>query len=376
MYSVLQEIEKLREGLSVRLNETLSNRYTLHCQESRAIKTAYCFSVPIRNIKTNDIVNLRFYHNKQGSIFIGSGTKISVSDRIRILNQFGQCDIVFQGVLSKKTDKAIFFSNNTTTFEIRPTLNGVILLFDCISNSDPPKILLHLNRAFEATRSNNHFFSVMRERFIPFITVSCIGTLNACGKVSACCEVYNEKINDFEYLLTFCTADKCPNRIAVEINMQEPKLFQDTTVESKHPTMNNVFGGVSFLGTSKDFGEQWLYSRLEISNIAQIQSKKIIKSILHVPQLGYNTTPITVHRISERFCSFGSNWENKIAVKDTVATSSESNGYYHLDLTKLLGNFRKKSENFVIRGNATNKPVIISTGDSFYSPQILEVKYQ
>jgi hypothetical protein len=143
-----------------------------------------------------------------------------------------------------------------------------------------------------------------------------------------------------------------------------------------HPTANNAFGGTSFLGTSKMFGEQWLYSRLDISNISHIQGKKIVKTILHIPQLSYNISPITVSKISERFCSFGSNWENKISIRDTIALSSGSLGYYHLDITKLLGNLKNKAENYVIRGTNPNKPVIIPTGDSFYAPQILEVKYQ
>ena len=176
--------------------------------------------------------------------------------------------------------------------------------------------------------------------------------------------------------MTFVNSSKAHTRFAVEINLQESKLFQDTTVESVHPTTNNAFGGISFLGQSKMFGEQWLYSRLELANLSQLQNRKIIKSILHIPQLGNNACPITLHKITKRFCSFGSNWENKIPIQESIAASYESNGYYHLDLTRLLGNFSKKSENFVLRGDSSKKPVIIPTGDSFYAPQILEVKYQ
>ena len=376
MNSIFKEIDKLRTGDPIHWVEMLSNRYTIYCQEENRAKTAYCFSVPIRNIKTNDVVNLRFFHNKHGSTFVGSEVKISITDKVKLINQYGQCDIIINGTVLKKTEEAVFFANDKQRIEIRPTLNGIILTLECNPLSDLPKISLRFTNSFELIRSNDKFFSVMREKFIPFITASCIGTVNAYGKVVAPCKIYNQRLNDFEYVLTFCPESKSQHRIAVEINMQETKLFQDTTVESKNPTLNNAFGGVSFLGTSKLFGEQLLYSRLEISNIAQLQGKRIIKSILHIPQLGYNTPPIAVNRISKRFCSFGSNWENKIAITDTIAVSSASNGYYHLDITKLLGDFRKKSENFVIRETTTNKPAIIPTGDSFYAPQILEVKYQ
>lgn len=376
MNSVFTEIEKLTNTSSINVIESISNRYAIFCYNSDGTKTAYYFSVPIRNVKTNNIVDLKFHHNRYSSDFIGSEAKISITDTIKIYNQYGQCDISFQGGLSKKTDKSIFFKNNTHSVEVRPTLNGVMLLFDCDLLSPHPEIKLHFDRTFESICTNDKFFSVMREKFIPFVTASCIGVINSYGKVCAPCEVYNQKINDFDYILTFRPTNKSKNRMAIEINMQEPKLFQDTTVESKHPTINNAFGGISFLGTSKIFGEQWLYSRLEFTNIAQIQNNNIIKSILHIPQLGYNTPPIAVNDIAERFCSFGSNWENKIAILDPIAISTKSNGYYHLDLTKFLKDTQNKSQNFVIMSNTKNKPVIIPTGDSFHSPQILEVNYQ
>lgn len=375
MYSVFEEIEKLRGGHSFRVNDIFTNRYTVHCQESGGIKTAYCFSVPIRNIKTNNVVDLRFHHNNHGSSFIGSEAKVSVSDRIKIFNKHGECDILFEGALSRKTEKAIFFTSAMRNIEIRPTLNGIMLLFDSDMAGGPAKIKLHFNRLFESVRANGKCFSVMRENLIPFMTVSCIGAMNLNGKVSAPCQINYYKINDFEYVLAFTSSKKSQNRIAVEINLQETKLFQDTTVESGNPKANNAFGGVAFLGSGKMFGEQWLYSRLEFSNISRLKSKRIIKSIMHIPQLNDNTSQITVNKIAQRFCSFGSNWENKIAPTDTVAASIKSNGYYHLDLTKLFGGFSNNSENFVIRGNAASKPIAISTGDSFYSPQILEVIY-
>ena len=375
MNSVYSEIEKIRPGHFFKPIENLTNRYCILCQEPNGIKTAYCFSVPIRNIHSNNIVELNFHHHSQYSLFNGTNCKIIVSDKIRIINEHGQCDIILPCNLYKKTDSAIFFKNDIGEIEIRPTLNGILLLFDNNLSWNHKKIKMCCNKVFESTRTNNKYFSIMREKFIPFVTVSCIGLINQYGKISAPCEVFSQKSNDTEYILSFISINS-KNRIAIEINVQEPKLFQDTTVESMHPTVNNAFGGTSFLGTSKMFGEQWLYSRLDITNLAHIQGKKIIKSILHIPQLGYNISPITVSKISERFCSFGSNWENKISIKDTIALSSDSLGYYHLDITKILGNFRNKSENFVIRGSNPTKPVIIPTGDSFYSPQILEVKYQ
>ena len=159
--------------------------------------------------------------------------------------------------------------------------------------------------------------------------------------------------------------------------MYEGKLIQDTTVESMHPTMNNAFGGTAFLGTTDYLGEQWLYSRVDFSNISQLHNKKIIKAILHIPKLNKSNGLLTANRISSRFCSFGSNWKNKIPVTKQFSESFISNGYHHIDITSLVRRIGKQSESFVIKTKATdNKSTVISTGDSFFNPQIIELKYK
>ena len=376
MNSVFDEIKKLRNNSTVNIIEELSNRHTIVCQNSDRTKTAYCFSVPIRNVKTNNIVDLRFYHSRHASRFLGSNTEIIIDDRLKLTNQYGQCNIFTPGVISKRTENTIYLKKDNNCIDIHPTLNGLILIIDYNFIATEPILKLCFDHTFESIHANDKCFCVMLKEFVPFVSVSCIGVLNTSGQVIAPCEVQHKKFSETEYALAFSSVSKTKYRIAIEINMQENKLFQDTTVESVHPQMNNAFGGISFLGKSESFGEQWLYSRLELSNIPQLQGKRILKTFLHIPQLGYNTVPFTVNQISTRFCSFGSNWQNKITVSSPISESFFSNGYHHLDMSNLLGNLTKKSENFVIRGKATSKPVIIPTGDNFYTPQILEVNFQ
>ena len=64
--SVYSEIEKIRHEQFFKQIESLTNRYCIHCQEPNGIKTAYCFSVPIRNNQSNNIVELKFHHQSQG----------------------------------------------------------------------------------------------------------------------------------------------------------------------------------------------------------------------------------------------------------------------------------------------------------------------
>ncbi len=375
MNSVIQEIEKIRNGKPFQMIDSFYNRYSVVCRESDGSRTAYCFSVPIKNDKTSSIVDMHFSQNKKESVFIGSEAVVVVSDQAQLINPYGQCEVVFPGRASKRTNGTICFKDATVRTEIRPTLNGLFVVMNCETNVQP-KLLLRLNRSFKTTRVNDRYFSVMREKFVPFVTVSCVGQFNSSGEVIAPCKIQNEQIGETEYLLTVLQEGKNKSRIAVEINLQETKLFQDTTVESLNPKRNKAFGSIAFLGKSIQFGEQWLYSRLESTNIHQIQNQTVLKAILHIPQLGYYKKPLTVRRIVKRFCSFGSNWGNKIAILDPVTQSTISHGYHHLDLTEILGNLRNRSENYVIQAPSANCPVIVSTGDSFYAPQILEVRFK
>ena len=375
MNSVIQEIEKIRNGKPFQIIDSYYNRYSVVCRESDGSRTAYCFSVPIRNNKTGEIVDLRFSHRKNGSALNGSEATVTITDRARFVNQYGRCDVLFEGQLTKKTVDSILFTAPAVRTEIRPTLNGLLFILDCKANAHP-EFVLQTDRYFETTRANDRYFSVMREKFVPLVTLSCLGLLNAKGDVIAPYEIQNERIGEKEYKVRLISECKRRFRVAIEINMQETKLFQDTTVESQYPKRNNAFGSIAFLGKSRQFGEQWLYSRLESTNVSQLQNRKIARTILHIPQLGTSRKPLTVCRIAKRFCSFGSTWENKIAVFKPVAESIVSNKYHRLDISSLLGSLRNKSENYVIQASNANTPVIVSTGDSFFAPQILEVNIQ
>ncbi len=372
MVSVLKEIEKIRRRDSEPVPDEPANRYMLLYRNRDRTKTAYCFSVPIRNQKTNGIVDLCFRHRPQGSMFTGSGATVTVGESVILSDPYGGCCIRLPGKLYRKTGNAVFF--DCFSAELRPTLNGVLLLADGGGEARKMEFTLNAEPRFTSVRANGKYFSVMREKFIPHVTVSCIGVWNREEKVTAPCELHHRKIGDAEYAMTV-TASGQKGRIAVEINLQEPKLFQDTTVESRHPSLNNAFGGISFLGESGSFGEQWLYSRLESTGIPQLQGREILRSVLHIPQAGCSQHPLTVHRIAARFCSFGSDWGNRIAVSDPIAESTASDGYYHFDLTRGLHNLERRSENFVIRAKTPDRPAVIPTGDSFFMPQILEVTY-
>ncbi|MEE1075428.1 MAG: hypothetical protein U0K93_08115, partial [Acutalibacteraceae bacterium] len=182
-------------------------------------------------------------------------------------------------------------------------------------------------------------------------------------------------------LLSFIHRDIKAEYIFYEINMHEEKLFQDTTVESSNPKDNNAFGGTAFLGHTDMFGEQWLYSRAEISALSELFEKHIIEATLHIPELSNLGAPLSANRVSARFCSFGSNWNNKITASAKMSDIKLDNGYYSIDVSDLMINKINdrliKSEGLIINRKAGHTGFsVVSTGDSFYAPQILEIKFK
>ena len=169
--------------------------------------------------------------------------------------------------------------------------------------------------------------------------------------------------------------------ILLEANLYENKLFQDTTVESMNPSMNNAFGSVGFMGNSSTYGEQWLYSRLDYSLMPEIMDKRIQKAVLHMPKFNQSKVEFSAYKVATRFCSFGSNWDNKIAGDVPISDSSCNSGYQSLDFTSLLVDQQTKtitkSEGLILKPKIKGAGFsVIATGDSYLAPQIMEINFR
>lgn len=377
MIDILNEIEKVCLDNPIDLKPSVFNRYMMLGKNHDNTKTAYCFSVPICNSYTNQIGDLKFHHNKSGSFCYGTSSTVSISDTIWLKNEYGSCQLSLQGKIVMKTDKTICLFTDAGFVEIRPTLNGLYFKVPC-SLKKETTIQMAIDSLHDSIKSNDKYFAIMREEFVPLVTVSCVGILDGEGNVIAPCKMSCQVANEKEYTLKFKSESQWGEYIAYEVNMYEEKLFHDTTVESQNPEINNAFGGIAFIGQTEVFGEQMLYSRLDFLKILPLQNKKIVEAVLHIPKLNDGILGLIAHHIASRFCSFGTNWENKIPVAQQFSESAVFNGYYHLNITELVKSIKnKKNENFVIKANKENdKPVVISTGDSFFHPQILEIKFK
>lgn len=374
MYSVLDEILKLRNGKQITVDCKNSNRYQLLIKETDGTKTAYCFSSPIYNDKTKKLIDMRFHEKNNTLVYDGSNTYVKISDRITLENEYGLCSISLHEEIDSFTDKLVSIGKDT----ISPSLNGILYKAYC-GNGILPKFELEVSNQFLDERSNNKYFALMIEAFKPFVTVSCAKGIDNNGKIIPVIIEYN-KISGKKYEFVIRpTSDFC-SYVFFEINLYEGKLFQDTTVESNNFDMNNSFGSSAFIGKTPEFGEQWLYTRLDLSKISNLVNKNIISVNFHLPKYARDYNSLKTFKVSSRFCSFGSTWENKIEEADFFSESKNSDFFHSIDITSLLTDKKTRhliqSEGFIIKSCMKNGASVVSTGDSCFAPQILEVSFR
>lgn len=262
---------------------------------------------------------------------------------------------------------------------ISPTTNGVAIWSAC-SDGNPYSFTLEVSKPVLEVRANDKCFALMSEKFRPFIVVSCLGTTDANDNIIFPAKLRYEKLCDCKYSIIISPCSTLGKSVAFELNLYESKLFQDTTVESKNPEINNVFGSVGFIGSTKEFGEQWLYTRPDISKMNDLYEKEILGAILHLPRLNHSEIALTASRVSERFCSFGSTWDNRIATASSFSNPLIREHYLDLNIMPILTNKYGKlvqSEGFILKAKANSSDfAVIATADNYFHPQIFEINYK
>ena len=372
MVSILDEIKKLRKENEFQVDINNTNKYRIVINENDGSKTAYYFSTPIYNYRTKHLLNLKYQKLGNQILYYGSNSEIIFRDNtITMENENFNCAILLK--------KSIVFNNEKQLIcikdKILPTTNGFVYKANCDGNNYFSFELI-ANSSFVKISSNNKYFSLNNEYNIPLITISCVGAAENSGNIIAPSKIEYEKIDDNKFLVTVTACSPMAKWHLFEVNLYEQKLIQDTTVESNNPTENNVFGGIAFLGRSHEFGEQWLYSKIDYSKISDVFNLNVQKILLHLPQHNNFRHSLCVHKPIMRFCSFGSNWDNRIfALRENEIKSTLNNGYQTFDLTQY---FTDKYDRFIETTGITIKGqngfAVITTGDSYYAPQIYEIK--
>ena len=373
MNNILKKIVEIRKEHDFYIDTTNSNRYRIVVNESGGSKTAYYFSSPIYNINSRKIVDLKFTNNSTPHL-IGSNAKITFSNNIKMNNVNGNCYMTLETLPDRISDFELLEGENI----ILPSTNGFAYKVPVEKALNHP-ITLKTDRNDFTVRSNNKYFALMIDKFTPFVYISAIGIEDDNGYIISPFTITHNKISDHEYKICASTNRNVGKYLVFEINMYERKLIQDTTVESACPNENNAFGSTAFLGTTSEFGEQWLYSRVDHMCINDIAGYRVKKAIAYIPKLSKNTFDVDAYRVSERFCSFGSNWDNKKSESNLVNRSFCDENYVVIDITNSLIHEKSKqiiaTNGLIIKPTKKNDFVAVTTGDSCLLPQIIAINY-
>lgn len=368
--TVLNEIKHLRGMQGFLIDRRNQNRYTVVVKEDVGY-TAYCFSTPIYNDSSKKLIHLGFEKTKMGYIFDGSNARMTICQNRCVLERKDGAAVI---TLDKSPAILGFDVAPTSNVTVIPSLNGLKFI---VKGNSLRFFLKHTSRQ-EYIRFNPSCFTVMREAFNPFLSISALYAEDRNGTFSPVEIKYAHQGNqNYEIQLSH----DIPNgQFLFEVNLYEQKLFQDTTVESIHPDDNNVYGAVGFIGKTKQHGEQWLYSRPDFSKIPNLTSR-VDKVLLHIPILNGSLENIDVYIPQKRFCSFGSTWNKRVEMSNKVTSSYNDGKYITVDVTSM---FTEKSnrvltynEGLILKKpKGKNNSIVISTGDCYSAPQILEVKFK
>ena len=138
-------------------------------------------------------------------------------------------------------------------------------------------------------------------------------------------------------------------------------------------------GSTAFLGSTRSFGTQWLYTRPDYTVLADVLGREIERVLLYVPTYSSGDVKLSWVPLPRRFCSFGSTWENKVEFGSRFYESAAVGRYYSLDFTGTLVNpvthMLELPEGWVLRAMHGGYTAV-STGDSSFYPQILSVRFR
>lgn len=369
--SVLDAVRELRGETDLAINKANTNRYRIVLHEQDGTQTAYYFSAPIYRLTERTLASLRF---APSGILQGTNSVISVFGNTIALTKRQDkiyCDLD-KGPL--RHAGAIMSGEG---IEIHPTLNGAAVKLCC--GRDGANIRIRTERPFWHIRANSKYFALMEEPFQPLLVLSGIGAFGDDGELYGGVKMAFQKVHDQEFTVWICSTSEDKRTLWFEINLYEPKLFLDTTVESRHPGENNAYGSTAFLGSTCFHGNQWLYTRPDYAILADIQGRELKRVQLYIPRYAGKEAKLSGVTLSRRFCSFGSTWENKVDTEQAFGESRAEGRYHILDITNILvdpeTHMLLQPDGWVVRAK-NGGYTAVSTGDSSFFPQILAVRFQ
>lgn len=372
------DFERIRQMLEEALtgNVLRDNRYGFRTTTPEGEERQYLFTTPV--FHENGLVRRQFINAGTGFLFQGSkGLMTVLPDGVLLKNEECYVRLCWE----KKQRFALSADGEclcSEEMEIRPTLNGVSVL----QNYDRKPLYFRFESRPEYrgfARMNSKCFAYMKEKFVPYVTLNSVyAATGETGELSGA-DLAMIKDGDTRYRFRMTAAAENAQKLNWEINLYEPKLIQDTTVESRRPTENNAYGNVAFLGRSPDHGVQYLYSRFDFGKIKTDPTGKMKRVFLHIPYYAAGEQKFRVAAPFRRFCSFGSNWANKMPADDCDVKYYRQNGYFVFDLSDCLlreNGTWKENNGIVIYPEKSDGVSVLATADNYNMPQMIEIQYE
>lgn len=370
---ILNEIRKIRGEENLDIVKSNSDRYRVVVRDRDAI-SVYGFSMPIYRSDDRRLVDFRF--RQDGNVYIarGSSSLITVDGLGVTLKKKNIFRVHFSEEQNFQFSEDVLRSEK---IHISPTTNGIMVSAHAEAGE---RILIRFETSLNnpKIRKNNKYFSFLESRFRPYASISAMYQKSDSEGEYYPVKLNSEKNEDGSYNLWLTANPLTAGDICFEINVYENKLFQDTTVESKSPKENNAFGSIAFLGNTEQYGEQRLYSKLDFSRLEDLKKHRIKSVKLFYPVLG-EPPVISVYQLDRRFCSFGSTWNKKVMYGKPVKDTGAEHGYITVDVTDLVCDENHRlffSFGLLLRVSSEDSCCIMATGDSYLTPQIIEIKYE
>lgn len=374
MNFALETIQKMTQGEKIRYIQKV-NRYGVSIQLDQGNREFY-FSTPIYSGQSEIPVEGRFMPKGTQYILQGSNARIFITaSGIKFLTVLGSMRICW-----KEKQQFTLCDNGrllrSEKMSIYPTLNGA-LVRQTIKGSVTLFFESELCQGGEI-KSNSKFFSYMKEKYEPFFTLGAMYAESAGGRNFYGLTMMAKRENAEKVNIEMKSGHSDAARFVWEVNAYEPKLFQDTTVESRRPSENNVFGSVAYLGRSPEYGVQYLYSRLDLTKLSPESRKNVESVYLHIPYYMISGQPLRVFTPFKRFCSFGSKWNNKVAYEGARIEGHCQGGFVSFHLSPYFLNAAgtlQETTGIMIRQSTEEKFSVLATADNYFTPQILEIRH-
>ncbi len=351
---ILAEIRKIRNEKELDINLQNSNPYRILINEKDGGLTAYYFSFPIYG-EDKRIFKGMFVSTKKGYEYNGINVQVTVvNNQLKLI----------------ANDEYVVIDFNKNVF-IEPTINGIAVT----SRVRELKLIIEGKRQ-KAVKENERFFALMETQHIPYLLVNGIvgRKLNEVYPL----RIKSRKMSDVKYELSV-SCDYEVEEIFFEINMHLQKMIYDTTINSKYPDQNNVFGGVSFLGESNEFGKESLYTRFDVAQLLDLSFYIIEDAKLYMVKLNKGKkAELIANKLLKTWCTFGMTWNKKVGVGQLLKSVRNEMDYEIIDVKEVIYEMMRlrqpRSPGFEIRNDRRRSVSAVATGDSYYYPQILEIK--